>query len=224
MLKSPRLIAAIASCAAALFSQTTFASNIPTFGPPEPFATTIRVNDMAMGDFDGDGFPDVAVMGDSYDTNGYPIGASMEVFFGDGSGGFRSATATIAVSFPGRIAAADVYGPAQSQLIIAGSNLVEIFNWNGANFSDSKIINLTSTGISANFVVVGDLTKPGSRDILVTDQYSDQNGTLGMVWIPNDGTGNFGMPALIQTWGCNTRGAGRCQWRWAAGRRVGLPE
>jgi uncharacterized repeat protein (TIGR01451 family) len=209
MLKCPRLIAAVALCTAALITQTTFASNLPTFGPPDTVSTATPAVNMVMGDFDGDGIPDVAIMGASYNSSGIAIGGSVEVYFGDGSNGFRSASAPIPLSLAGSaytaIAAGNVSGDSQSQLIIAGTNIVVIYNWNGINFSETKVIDLTATGITATYVVVGDLTKHGSQDILVTDQYSPVNGSLGLVWIPNDGEGNFQAPTNFPTWGNSTR-------------------
>ncbi len=210
MLKSPRPFAAVACCAVALFSQTTLASNSPTFGPPEAVSTTIPAVNTVMGDFDGDGIPDVAIMAGKTDMNGNFIGGSVEVHFGDGSNGFRTTTATIDLNLPGSyyegIAAADVIGAGQSQLIIAGTNIVAIYNWSGGTgFIQTSLIDLTDTGITGTFVVVGDLTKPGSRDLLVTDRYVPYAGSVGMVWVTNDGTGNFGAPTLIPNWGGSTR-------------------
>jgi len=209
MLKSPRRTVAVALCAAAFVSQTVSAADPPTFAPPQAYSTATPAVNMVMGDFDGDGFPDVAVIGLQTDTHGNLIGGSVEVHFGDGANGFRSAPSTIALNIPGStysgIAAADLTGSGQSQLIIAASNTVVIYNWSGADFSLTRVIDLTATGVNANLLAVGDLTGPGSRDILVTDRYSPLTGTIGVVWIPNDGKGNFGTPRVFPTWGSYSR-------------------
>ena len=90
-------------------------------------------------------------------------------------------------------------------MILAGTNNVSIYNWNGQIFALSQTIDLTATGINAAHLTVGDLTAPGSRDILVSDHYEFLGGSVGLVWIPNDGTGNFGTPKVFPTWGSSSR-------------------
>jgi len=209
MLESLRQTVAVGLFAAAFVPQTIFAADPPTFGKPQVYSTTTPAVNMVMGDFDGDGIPDVAVIGGLSDTNGNFIGGSVEVHFGDGTNGFRSPAATITLNIPGSIyagiAAADLTGSGQSQLLIAASNTVVLYNWNGINFSLTRVIDLTATGVNANLLAVGDLTGAGSRDILVSDLYRPFEGTIGVVWIPNDGKGNFGTPRVFPTWGSYSR-------------------
>ncbi len=166
---------------------------------------------MVMGDFDNDGTPDVAVLGQVF-VSGTAAGA-VEVHFGDGNGGFRSGVATFTVNtsnsnFPG-MAAADLDGDGQSELIFAAGYSVLIYDWDGSAFAQSKSIDLTNTeagGIDATKIAVGNLTTapdggtstPGSQDIVVSDDF----GSVGVVWIPNDGAGNFGTPTAHAAGGC----------------------
>lgn len=153
---------------------------------------------MVMGDFDGDGIPDVAIL----DVNS----GKVEVKFGDGSGGFRAGTATFTITDEDLVfgfAAADMDGGGQSELILTEEQSVVIYKWDGSNFTLTNTIDVnTPTGIFAFAVTVGDLTfapntpnaptAGGSRDIVVTGI-----GAVGAVWIPNDGTGHFGTPVAV---------------------------
>jgi hypothetical protein len=74
----------------AFFQSTGNGAAAPTFGSPALIANTPKVDTMIMGDFDGDGIPDVATL----DKNS----GSVEVHFGDGQGGFRSTVADFTIT------------------------------------------------------------------------------------------------------------------------------
>jgi uncharacterized repeat protein (TIGR01451 family) len=195
MLSSIRLLV-VAAISIAAVAQTSFASNPPVFdSPPDTFFADAPPGQMVMGDFDGDGIPDVAVYG--VVTSNLTSYGSVEVFFGDGKGGFKTATSEFTVSSSsssyGGVAAGDLNGDGQSELVFAAGNAVPIYGWNGTGFTETKAIDLSSTGIAATKIAVGDLTAKASRDILVSDDF----GAVGVVWIPNDGKGDFGAPTVF---------------------------
>ncbi len=162
-----------------------------------------------MGDFDGDGIPDVAML--DVDSG------KVEVQFGDGNGGFRAGKATFTVTDTDSefaFTAADIDGGGQSELIVAAEQSILIYKWDAANsvFALARTIDVnTPTGMFATSVSVGDLTfapntvnaptTGGSRDIVVAGF-----GQAGAVWIPNDGTGHFGTPAVIASAAVNEFG------------------
>ncbi|MGA2854946.1 MAG: VCBS repeat-containing protein, partial [Verrucomicrobiota bacterium] len=198
-----RLMGAAAFIAAAPFLEKAFGGGAPTFGSPQIITNAISAgsgNYMVMGDFDGDGIPDVAILGTADNTTAGSSAGVVEVHFGDGKNGFRSAAAIFAngtsgTEFGGNIspgmAAADLNGGGKSELIFPAGNAVLIYEWNGTSFSQTRSISLLGTGMSQAYAVaVGNLTTTNSRDIIVSDEF----GAAGVVWIPNDGKGNFGTP------------------------------
>ena len=158
-------LAAIFSIAA--IAQAALASNPPTFSTtPEIFPATAPAGALVMGDFDGDGIPDLAVFGITNDNSGKTYGV-VQVLFGDGKGGFRATAPSFSlensVTSTEGLAAADLNGDGQSELIFAGGNAVLIYDWTGSSFTQSKSIDLTASGISAATVAVGDFTGKGDR-------------------------------------------------------------
>ena len=181
----------------ALFLQNVDAGLAPAFGSPQIIRTTIPGDQTVMGDFDGDGIPDVAFLGAIYNPDDNSNTGVVEVRFGNGANGFRSTATIFTNAFGGGghytgqgFAAANLEGNGKSELVFAANNAVLIYAWNGTDFVQTHNIDLSATGISANNVAVGNLTASGSQDIVV----SDSSGSVGLVWIPNDGQGNFGTP------------------------------
>jgi uncharacterized repeat protein (TIGR01451 family) len=81
---------------------------------------------------------------------------------------------------------------------------VKVYQYNGSSFVNVAYIDLAATGIDATKVAVGDLSAAGSRDIVVSDDF----GSTGVVWIPNDGTAavmgtawTFGTPKTFSAGG-----------------------
>ncbi len=159
----------------------------PTFASPQIVSTVDPVSIMVTGDFDKDGNRDVATLS----TNGHKV----DIRFGDGAGGFRSAASGFTITSSNNtytsMAAADLDGDGQAELIFPASASVFVYDWQAnGSFAKTRTIDLTATGIDATKVAVGDLTSAGSRDIVVADDYGDK----GVVWIANDGAGTFGTP------------------------------
>ena len=171
----------------------------PDFAAPVTVSNASPIVQTVMGDFDGDGVPDVAVYGITYDTNFNTFG-EVQVHFGNGSGGFRAGTAELqlsALSGNRGMAAGDVLGSGKSQLVFALNNQVDIYGWNGASFDNTANIDLSASGIEATAIAVGGLTSSNSQDIVVSDDF----GSVGVVWIANDGAGHFGTPKAFAAGG-----------------------
>jgi uncharacterized repeat protein (TIGR01451 family) len=190
MIKSIRPVLAVA-VTVLLLTKSAFASNPPTFATqPEVFSSSVAASSLVMGDFDGDGVADLAVFGVT----------NVEVLFGDGKGGFRSSAAIFPIpdsSSSTGIAAADIDGDGKSELLFAASNSVLVYAWTGSSFTQSRVIDLSATGIDATSIATGDVSGRGNHDILVSDAY----GAVGLVLISNDGKGDFGTPAAISARG-----------------------
>jgi len=168
---------------------TAEASAPTTLGtPPTQVSTVPGANNLAAGDFDKDGNRDLAVVSNS---------GSVEVHFGDGAGGYRAGISSFSGGGSG-IAAADLDGDGQDELIFAAGAAVNIYDWQAnGSVTLTRAIDLTATEIFASRVAVGDLTDAGSRDIVVADDYGD----VGVVWIPNDGAAHYGTPKVYAAGG-----------------------
>ena len=192
-------LGAAALMAGTLFLENAFAGVAPNFGSPQIIRTAIPGDQMVMGDFDGDGIPDVAFLGSLYNAANSSNTSAVEVRFGNGANGFRSTASIFTNSVivgsytePG-FAAGDLDGDGKSELVFAADNAVLVYGWNGTSFVQTHSIDLTASGIHAYNIAVGNLTARGSQDIIVTDP----DGIVGVVWIPNDGKGHFGTPSAF---------------------------
>ncbi|HEY3854471.1 MAG TPA: FG-GAP-like repeat-containing protein [Verrucomicrobiae bacterium] len=174
----------------------TASANAPSFASPSFFSTAGPAGSMVMGDFDGDGIPDVAVYGVVYDASFHSSG-SVEVLFGNGTGGFKTSSSSFTVANGGQnygvIAAGDLDGDGKTDLVFADGNTVLVYGWNGTGFSNTRTIDLTASGIAATTVAVGDITGKGHNDIIACDDF----GAIGLVLVPNDGKGNLGTPVTF---------------------------
>ena len=198
MLKSVSCFGAVTLIATALFPTPTLAATPPAFASPVTVSNASPIVQMVMGDFDGDGVPDVAVYGIVYDQSFNSIG-EVQVHFGNGSQGFKSITGELQLPLNGNraMAAGDVTGSGKSQLVFAMGNAVGIYTWNGSSFDNTTNIDLSASGIEATAVAVGNLTSSNSCDIVVSDDF----GSVGVVWVANDGAGHFGAPKAFAAGG-----------------------
>jgi hypothetical protein len=127
---------------------------------------------MAVGEFDGDGIPDLAI---SYDG---PAGeAAVLVLAGNGNGTFRQLSNVVFgnLSSAGRLAVADVNGDGNDDLLLPADSVnsggVEVLLGNGnGTFRDTGLTPTTVGGASA--VAVGDFGN-GFPDLAVTNFLSN---------------------------------------------------
>lgn len=137
----------------------------PRLDPPTPIGSGASPNE--PGDFDADGFPDVAVV------NGAE--ASVSVVLGDGDGTFGPEQSIAVGSAPHGIAALDADGDADVDLVVA-------------NFSSSDLRLLTNDG-SGNFTVTDTFQAGSCDEWTVTAADADEDGRLDLLvgcWSPNE--------------------------------------
>jgi len=146
-----------------------------SLGPPLTF---YGFQSMAVGDFNGDGKPDLAV------TNSGANG--VNVFLNDG-GGLSAVSAIPATSnSPSSIAAADFNGDGKLDLAVAnsGSNNVTILLGNGDGTFTSAAS--PATGMAPNSLTVGDFNGDGVPDLAVANA-----GSSNVTILLGNGDGTF---------------------------------
>lgn len=147
----------------------------------------------AVGDFNGDGNPDLVV--NNYNNN------TISVFLNNGSGGLGSATTyNTSLASPVGVAVGDFNEDGKQDIAVTnyGNSTVTIFSGNG-----NGTLNITPVTVSVGpnpwGLAVGDFNDDGHPDIAVGDR-----GAAEISVLTNDGSGNFtntNITTSYTTWG-----------------------
>jgi hypothetical protein len=147
---------------------------------------------LAVGDFNGDGKPDLAAANNNNNT--------VQVFLGDGKGGFSSgATLTSGINSPYTVAVGDFNGDGKADIAVAnyGNNTVGIFLGNGSGgFTAGTPV---AVGTQPIALAIGDFNGDGKADIAVANYGSNTVGILS-----GNGSGGFTYTS-ISSGGTNPR-------------------
>src|SRR5262249_35460798 len=170
--------------------------------PAYPAGTSPQ--DLAVGDFNTDGHPDMAVANDYYGSNG-----TVSVLLGSAGGGFQPAVSYAAGGSPRGLAVGDFDGNGVSDLVVTnfiGSNgKVSVLLGKGdGTFQPAKSY---AAGPSPISVVVADFTGDGVLDLAVTNYNYVGPGIVSI--LRGTGTGRFLAPVSYA--------AGVAPWFLAAG-------
>ncbi len=142
---------------------------------------------MALGDFNGDGIPDLAVINHRDET--------VSILLGNGDGTFRAAPSVPAGRSPTAMALGDFNGDGIQDLVIAdltfGTLRVLLGNGDGT-FQDARDF---GTGILSFSMAVGDFNGDGILDLAVGTAYG------GMKVLSGNGDGTFQIPPFGYTIG-----------------------
>jgi hypothetical protein len=172
-----------ANTVSVLVNTSTKGASSVTFAAPQPFAVGVGPVSVAVGDFNGDGLPDLATTNNTSGTlsvllNTTPVGASTPTFADQQT--FRVG------DFPGGLAVADFNGDGRPDLAIASGP-------NKATSALSVLLNTTAPGAAtASFaaqqtfavgdepisVVAADLNGDGRPDLATTN---NQDGTVSVL-------------------------------------------
>jgi hypothetical protein len=132
---------------------------------------------VAVGDFNGDGIPDLAVP--------HRAGNSVSVYLGTGAGTFGTQVSYATGVSPGGIAAGDFNGDGNLDLVVANyiDGTVGILLGNGDGTFQTQIT--FPTGEEPTNVTVGDFNNDGNLDLAVTNEGDD---TVSILLGNGDGT------------------------------------
>ena len=165
-----------------------------TFQPPLKFPVPAPVG-IAVGDLNGDGKPDLAVVESGGTGNG-----ALGIFLGNGDGTFRKSTTYLVGVEPISVAMADFNGDGNLDVAVANSNqdgkagnvMVLLGNGRG-NLGKPKVYNVTGAPWS---IAARDLNGDKFPDLAVTQE---TGGSVAVLL--NDGTGKFLPPVSYSTGG-----------------------
>jgi FG-GAP-like repeat/Dockerin type I domain/FG-GAP repeat len=139
-----------------------------------PFAVGGMASALGLGDFNGDGIPDLAV--GTYNT------ATVAVFLGDGTGAFNQASGSPFPVGAGRavIAVADFNGDGIQDLAVAAetSNNVTVLLGNGSGGFSAMSGSPFAAGNGPVSVAVGDLNHDGIEDLAIANLLSNNVNVL----------------------------------------------
>ncbi len=155
-----------------------------SFAAAANFGAGSGPNSVAVGDFNGDGKQDLAVV--NFVSN------NVSILLGDGAGNFSAPTNFGAGSYPRSVAVGDFNGDGKQDLAVAdydyySGNVSVLLGDGTGNFSAASNFGV---GHQPDSVAVGDFNGDGKQDLAVANNSSDSSILLG------DGTGNFSVASL----------------------------
>ena len=139
---------------------------------------------IAVGDFNGDGYPDLAVA--NYAST------NIAILLGNGNGTFQNWPGYNLNVPPKSIAVADFNRDGRADLVVSGPQSVTVLLGNGNGTFQSPLNNTVAGG---DFVAVGDFNGDGIDDLAVAD--NEANGHSQLSVLLGNGDGSFQRPALV---------------------------
>ncbi len=152
-----------------------------SFQTARTFAAGTYLNAVAVGDFNGDGILDLAVVGGSF-SDGVPV----SVLLGNGDGSFQTAHTFAAGVEPSAVAVGDFNGDGNADLAIADPfrDKASVFLGNGDG--SFQTAHTYATGRYSDSVAVGDFNGDGIPDLAVAN--GDAFGTVSVLLGHGDGS------------------------------------
>jgi Bacterial Ig-like domain (group 3)/FG-GAP-like repeat len=138
------------------------ATPVYTFGSPTAFATGNTPKLAATGDFNGDGYADLAVTNSASNT--------VSILLGNGDGSFRSQSTYPVGNDPVAIAVGDFNQDGKADLVVSNynSNSVSVLLGHGDGTFASQVT--YATGNNPQSVAIGDFTADGTEDLAVENK------------------------------------------------------
>jgi len=151
-----------------------------TFQTAVQYAAPYNAINLAVGDFNGDGKPDLVVVSATYSYT------TVSVLLGNGDGTFGAAVSYTGPEVAEGIAVADFNGDGIADLVVTGIDTIVLLGSGSGAFYESADVH---TDLSNQGVVVGDFNQDGIADIAAPNWNSD----VAVVWLGN-GDGTFQAP------------------------------
>jgi hypothetical protein len=148
-----------------------------TFAAGVGYAAGVELHSVSVGDFNGDGIPDLALA--SYGSN------AVSILLGKGDGTFQNPVNYATGSKPSTVAVGDFNGDGKLDLAVTnqGSTTVGVLLGNGDGTFRTQVT--YTTGMAPNTVAVGDFNGDGKLDLAVANFNSN---TVGILLGNGDGT------------------------------------
>ena len=162
---SSRLLVAVAPLALAMLAWAVPAHAQVAFLPATNFAVGSNPPSVAVGDFNGDGKPDLAVANQTSNT--------VSIRLGTGTGSFGAATNFTAGTNPRSVAVGDFNGDGKIDLAVAnqaGNNVSILLGTGSGSFGAATNF---VVGTNPFFVAVGDFNGDGRPDLAVANLNSN---------------------------------------------------
>jgi hypothetical protein len=165
-----------------------------TFQPPVEYVVGLQPEYLVVGDFNGDGKPDLAVSNFASST--------ISILLNNGDGTFQSHVDYVTGASPAAIATGDFNGDGKLDLVTANySGTVSVLLGKGDGTFQNQIVVPVADGVY--WLTTGDFNGDGRLDLAVTTQILDQvfillgngDGTFQAPVEYSDGL-NFGLPSV----------------------------
>ena len=149
-----------------VFFEVTTATSSIALSAPRGFDAGSGPQSVAVGDFNGDGKPDLAVV-NSYSNN-------VSILLGNGDGTFQIHVDYPTGAQPGSVAIGDFNGDGKLDLAVVNSysNNVSVLLGNGNGTFQPAVSYGTGSGTGPAFVAVGDFNRDGKLDLAVANRNS----------------------------------------------------
>jgi hypothetical protein len=158
-----------------------------SFGAATNIAAGLGPRSIAIGDLNGDGKPDLAVVNSSSNN--------VSVLLGTGTGSFGAGTNFAVGTNPRSVATGDLNGDGKADLAVANtlSNSVSVLLGTGTGTGAFGTATSFAVGTNPRSVAVGDLNGDGKPDLAVANSGDGSTVLLGTVSVLlGAGTGAFG--------------------------------
>ncbi|PYJ85691.1 MAG: hypothetical protein DME22_08160 [Verrucomicrobia bacterium] len=141
-----------------------------TFRAAVNYGTGIGPASVAVGDFNGDGKPDLAVANTGPYENFTYTGGDVSVLLGNGDGTFQAAVNYNAGIGPGSVSVGDLNGDGKTDLAVVNSGSVSVLLGNGDGTFQSAFN--YAAGRTPVSVLVGDFNGDGKPDLAVANNFT----------------------------------------------------